>query len=46
MVNPIKSMDGENNNIIFRIIRKIPIVTKQKIIIAKTNKNLKAPSPI
>lgn len=39
-------MLGLTNRIIFKIIKNIPIVTKQKTRIAKKKKNLKTPSPI
>ena len=40
----MKYIWGLKSKIIFRIKRKMPIVTKQKITTARPNKNLKKPS--
>jgi len=39
-------ISGVNKSKIFKIIKNTPIVTKQKIKIAKTKTNLNIPSPI
>ena len=44
MFKPIKWISGVNNKMIFKRIRKMPMVTKQKMKTAKPKKNLNKPS--